>query len=84
MQGAAPRDQGHILAWPFDVGETQRDQVLLLGYLSLEVVEHLIFHEHDRVVVTNGALQQALGVLGRCGRDHDQPGHVGVPGLERL
>ena len=58
--------------------------VLAVGDLALVGVEHLALDEHDRVVVADRGLEQALGVVRRR-RHHDlEAGDVRVERLERL
>jgi hypothetical protein len=77
-------DDGHVTARPLDVGLAQRNDVLPFGNLALHVVEHLALDEDDRIVVSDGALEEALGV-GRCRRHDDlETGDVGVIALEGL
>ena len=60
----------------------ERRLVAALGHLALDpAVEVLVLHEDDRVGVAHGGDQQALGVLGRRGRDDLQPGRVHEPRL---
>src|SRR5690606_4496042 len=71
-------------AFALDVGDTEGDQVFLVGNLTLHVVEHLAFDEDHRVGIADRGLEQALGV-GRSGRhDHLETGDVRVPALECL
>ena len=63
----------------------ERDQeVRILRHLALDRVERLGLDEDHRVVVADGRLQQALGVGGRRGPHHLEPGHVVEVRLHRL
>src|SRR5690606_17586919 len=71
-------------ALALDVGNTDGCEVVLIRNLALDVVEHLTLDEDHRVIIANGALQQALGIS-RSGRHHDlEAGYMSVPALERL
>jgi hypothetical protein len=58
--------------------------VLALGYLALDVVEHLAFDEDHWIVIAYGALEQALGICWSGWHHHFQSRDVGVPALECL
>jgi len=62
----------------------QRNQVFLLGHLAGRLVEHLVLDEQDGVVVADGRLQQALGVVGRRGHDDEDARRVAEPRLQAL
>ena len=48
-------------------------------------IEHLVLEEDDRVVVANRCWSAAPSRRKAIrGREHDQPGHMGEPGLEAL
>src|SRR5512135_3730974 len=77
-------DDGDVGAGALHVGPPQRNQVLAVRDLALQVVEHLAFDEDHRVVVPDGALEQPLGVRRRR-RHHDlEARDVGVVALECL
>ena len=82
-----PRDQRDVFALALDVGDADRDQVIAclgVGHFPRRVVERLALDEHDRVVVADRGLQQALRVV-RGRRHHDlEARHVRVEALERL
>jgi hypothetical protein len=80
----AAGDDGAVVALTLELGHAERDHELLVRHLALDVVEHLALDEDHRVVVADGALEQALGVGRRAGRHHLEPRDVGVPRLERL
>jgi hypothetical protein len=63
----------------------ERDRGGLFGHrLGLAEIEQLVLEEDHRVVVADRGDQQALGVVGRGGRDHHEARHVGEPGLQAL
>ena len=78
------RDDGAVVAFAFEVGDAQRHDVLAIGDLALRVVEHLALQHEHRVVIANGALEQALGVCRGARRDDLESGDVHEPGLPRL
>src|SRR5438270_1679732 len=43
-------------------------------------VEKLVLKEHYRVVSADGGLEQPFGIGGAVRADHDQPGHMRIPG----
>ena len=55
-----------------------------VGTWPFELVHHLVFEKDHRVVVADGALQQALGVVGRRGHDDFQSGNMAEPGVQDL
>ena len=67
-----------------DLGLAQGDEILLLGDLLLLGVQQLILQADHRVVVTDGALDKALGILGAAGGDHFQAGEVAEQRLQGL
>ncbi len=88
LEGDAHRlrvaDDSDVAPGALHFGEAEWDDVLSLRHLAFQVVEHLALDEHHRIVVANGALEQAFGVGGRR-RHHDfESGNVGVIGLEGL
>jgi len=75
----------HVLAFAPDGGAPEGDGVVLIGHVALgRGVEHLVLDEHHRVLVADGRLEQALGVVGGRRHHHFQAGDVGEPGLQRL
>ena len=62
-------DQRDVLAGPLDVRHAERDHVVLLGHRALDAVQHLVLDEHDRVIVADRGLEQALRIVGRGGHD---------------
>ena len=68
---SAPSHDRDVLALPLDLAQPEGDRELLLRDLALEVVEHLVLHEDDRIVVPDRALEEALGVP--RGRGHARP-----------
>jgi hypothetical protein len=77
-------DEGDVAARSLDVGLADRNDVITLGHLALQVVEHLPLEHDHRIVVANGALEETLGVGRRRGRHDLEAGDVRVPALERL
>src|SRR6267143_1404186 len=76
--------QRHVAALALDVGAPDRDDVLTVGHLALEVVQHFAFEHDHRVVVADGRFEQALRVGGRRRGDDLQPGDMGEPALPCL
>ena len=82
--GLGVADQSYVLAGPLDVGLADRHDVLALGHLPLDVVQHLALEHDHGVVVADRRLEQAFGVGGR-GRRHDlEAGDMTQPALPRL
>ena len=73
-----------IVSGPFDLGDTDGDRVFTVSDFPLRSVQQLRFDEDDRIVVPDCALQQALCIVRRSGRDHFQSRHVAEPGLQTL
>ena len=67
-----------------DIGLAQGDDVLLVRDRALGHVEQLVLDEDDRVVVADGGLEQAAGVVGSRGHDHLEPGDVVEERLQAL
>ena len=68
-----------------DVGLADRGQELgVVGDLALLLVDRQVLDHQHRVVVADGALEQALGVARGGRRDHLEAGHVGEPPVEGL
>ena len=57
-------------------------QVVALRYLAFHREQPLRFEHKDGIVVTDGGLQETLGVVGVKGNRHFQPRHVGVHRLD--
>src|SRR2546427_1378573 len=77
-------DERHIAARTLDFRLADRDDVLPVGYVTLQVIEHLAFEHDDRVVVADRGLQDSLGVGGRGGGDDLESGDVRKPALPCL
>lgn len=81
-------DDGHVLALLLDLGLAEGDHEVLVLRLVGEgeggAVEQLVLQHHHGVLVADGGLHQALGVLGGPGSHHLQAGHGTVPGGEAL
>ena len=73
-----------MVAFPFEVGNAEGDEVLLVRHVTLRVVQHLAFEEAHGVVVADRAFEQALGVVRRAWRDNLQARNMGQPRFERL
>jgi hypothetical protein len=69
---------------PLDVRLAERDVVRLLGHVALGHVEELVLDADDRVVITDGGLQEALRVPRRGGHHDFQAGDVVEERLEAL
>ena len=67
------------------VGDTDGDGVVFLGHVAAnEAIGTLVFQEDGGVVITDGALEQALGIVWRCGGDDFEAGRVAEEGLGAL
>src|SRR5882762_5111908 len=69
-------DERHIAARTLDFRLADRDHVLPVGYVTLQVVEHLAFEHDDRIVVADRGLQESFGIGGRSGGDDLESGDV--------
>ena len=84
LQDFAEADDRAIGTLTADVRLANRHEVLPLGNLALVAVHLLGFHDEDRILVADGALEQALGIV-RRERGHDlQARHAGVEALVSL
>ena len=71
VQGQAVADHGDVAAGPLYVGLTDGQGVLAFRHFAAhQAVGLFVLQEHDRVVVADSALEQALGVVGRARRYH--------------
>eukprot|EP00053_Salpingoeca_punica_P008562 m.76658 g.76658 ORF g.76658 m.76658 type:complete len:418 (+) comp14651_c0_seq1:227-1480(+) len=86
--GIAVRHQRHVGALALDLGLADRDEEVraagLLGQLKLHAVHELVLQADYGVLVADGRLEQANGVLRRVGRDDLEARAVGVPRAEAL
>src|SRR6185503_1640000 len=63
--GLRVADQRHVGPLALHVRPPDRHEMLTLGDLALEVIEHLPLEDDDGVVVANGGLEEPFGVGGR-------------------
>ena len=63
-------DHGQVLARPLDVGDAERNDVVLLRDVAPDRVGHLVLDEDHRVGVPYRGLEEPLGVVRRRGHDH--------------
>ena len=83
----APRDDGEILAAAADVGLADRDDVVVGRQLFLDAaIQEFVLDKEHRIVITNGGLQQSLGVVRGTGRDdlQSRPIHEHGLGIQRM
>ena len=74
-----------ILPFYFNVRLAYRDGVVTIGDLAThEAICALVLEEDDRVVVADGGLEQALGVVWSGGGDDLESRGVGEEGLDAL
>ena len=74
----------HVGPLALDVCHAERNEKVLFGYKALHAIEHLVFNEHDRIVITDCCLEQALGIE-RCAGHHDvDAGEMGPQRLQAL
>jgi hypothetical protein len=62
---AACSDQSNIVANALQVGDAERDGILLGRYGTFQLIHHFVFKKDHGVVVTDGALEESLGIVGR-------------------
>ena len=73
MQRETVADDRDRAAGALDVGYAQGQGVLAVGHLAAhQAVGFLVLEKDHRVVVADGGLEQALGVVGSAGSDHLQ------------
>ena len=58
-------DDAHVIAFALHVGHADGDQVLAFGHVAAHGVNGLVLEHDDHVVLADGGLEQALGVVGR-------------------
>ncbi len=75
QHGAAVGHDRQVGALALHVGLAERNQILAVRDLAALAVEQGVLQKHHRIVVANGGLEQALGVVGG-GRDDDL--HAGM------
>ena len=85
VEHQAVGDYGEVVALELHVGDTDGDGVVFLGHVAAnEAIGTLVFQEDGGVVITDGALEQALGIVWRCGGDYLEAGCVAEEGLGAL
>ncbi len=84
MHEPARGDDGHVLALAVDPRLADLDRLDLVGDLALDAVQRAVLEEDDRVVLVDGAPEEAAHVLGGGREDDLEPGHVHEPRLELL
>src|SRR6266567_3388686 len=65
LNHAARRYNRDVAPRALDVGHAERNRVLFHGYRPFQPVHHLVFKEHDRIVVPDSGLQKPFGVVRR-------------------
>jgi hypothetical protein len=74
----AERDDGHVGARPFDRGDPDGHQRVAVRHVLGDRIDAARLEEDDRVVVADGALEQATRIGRARGQDHFQAGQMGV------
>ncbi|KAI6756497.1 hypothetical protein HG531_014112 [Fusarium graminearum] len=81
---AAEGHDGQVLAGSLNLGLAEgNNEVVLLGSLGhgeALTIHQLVLENNDRVRVTDGGLQETLGILGAPGRNDLETGNAAVPG----
>ena len=78
-------DNGQFVAAELYICDADRDRVFLLRYVATnETVGTLVFQKYCGIVVADGALEQALGIIRRRGRDDFEAGRMAEEGLGAL
>src|SRR6056297_1799363 len=77
-------DQGDIRAFTLDISLAEGNEEFLFGHRGLVVVHQLVFEDHDRVVIADRGLHQALGLVGRGGHRDLQAGDMRHQRVQRL
>src|SRR3989475_10244965 len=75
------RDVGPLA---LDVCASDRNDVLSVGNVALQVVQHLALEHDHRIVVADRGLEEPLGIGRRRGRDDLETRDMGEPALPRL
>src|SRR5882762_10515691 len=83
-QGLGVTHERHVAALTLDFRLADRDDMLAVGHVALQVVEHFAFEHDDGIVVADRGLEESFGVGRRCGRNDLEAGNVGEPALPRL
>ena len=83
-------DEADVRTFALHVGQAERDEKLAVrqfvvgGNVPLFPVELCALHEHDGIIVADGSLHEALGVVGVAGADALHPGEVRHDILRRV
>ena len=84
MDHIGRRHDGDVLAFALDIGLAKGDGVIPFRDLPFHGIKHFVFKENHRVVVANRFDQKPLGIIGRAGHDHLQPGKMHEQGFQAL
>ncbi len=74
-------DDGHVASGSDDGRLAEFDLVIVLGDVLLRRQQLAMLEEHDRVVRSQGPVEQALGVVRRRGNHDPQTGEMGKQGI---
>ncbi len=81
---AAGRDDGDVATLALDIRRPEWHGVLVGRHRAFHLVHHLVFEEHDRIVVTDSALEQSFRIVWRRRQGNLEPRDVTGPGVKRL
>src|SRR6056297_408063 len=84
MARGRPGHEREIAPLANDLGLSERHQMLAVGHHAFERPEMLVFEIDHRIVIADGALQQAEIIRRRRRGDDHEAGNMRVPGFERL
>ena len=79
QSGASMGDEGDVSAFAFEVGDTEWNNVFFFGNFPFFSVKKGIFHEHDRIVVTDGCFEEPFSVVSRCRANDFEARNVSDP-----
>src|SRR5712664_471132 len=83
-EGLGVADERDIGPLALDVRTSDRDNVLAVGDVALQIVQHLALEHDDRIVVADRGLEEPLGIGRRRWRDDLETGDVREPAFPRL
>src|SRR5688572_28013179 len=69
----AVADDRAVISFALQVGDAERDDVIILGHLALGVVQHLALEDDHRVRVADRGLEQPLRIVWRPRADDLEP-----------
>src|SRR5687767_7561256 len=77
-------DEGNVGALALHIGHTDGNRIFALGHFTDVSVKNRVLHDVNGVVVADGGLHKALGVVGRGRTDDLETGGVGDEVFRRM